>query len=54
MVLLAVAGQVKNALIRYHFFIHTRITHPVGRPFAVYYSVQRGPRFLILTLIAEL
>jgi hypothetical protein len=28
------ALRPENALIRYHFFIHTRIIHPVGRPFA--------------------
>lgn len=28
-------GSALCSLIRYHFFIHTRISHPVGRPFAV-------------------
>jgi hypothetical protein len=39
------ALRPENALIRYHFFIHTRIIHPVGRPFATSLGVLRGPRF---------
>jgi hypothetical protein len=33
-----------------HFFTLQEVLHPTGRPFTVYYSVQRGPRYHILTL----
>jgi len=37
--------RIENALIRNHFFIHIRISHPVRRPFATSLGVLRGPRF---------